>query len=237
MAGVHQRLQILGPPVAAFRRVEQHPVVSPAARARELGHRHQLDRGDAQINEVVEPALHARIGALGGEGADVQLVEDEALRRQARPLRVPPGVGERIDHLAGPVHVAGLVPRGRIGDQQLAVDAIAVAGPGRRVARRVLGPAARVARHRHRARRRLQPKLDAPGAGRPEAEARAAVVGHGGAEGHAVHPADDRGVAHRGDSTRSSSATGKWPRSAPTGNPGRPSRCAAVTVTPVRRSR
>ena len=59
-------------------------VVPPAPPARQRGDRHQLDDVDAERDEVVEAAGRRVEGALGGEGADVQLVER---RRRPTPRR------------------------------------------------------------------------------------------------------------------------------------------------------
>ena len=196
VAGVHQGLEILRPAVAGLGSEEQHSVVAPAPAAREVGDRHQLERGDPERDQVVELRRDGRVRPLGRERAHVELVEDEALGRQPGPPAVPPGVGEGIDDLARPVHVAGLEAGGRIGHEHLPVDAVAVAGARRGLARDVLGPAARVARHRHRAPGVLEPELDPVGAGGPEAEAGAPVVARAGAERHPVGAADHRRSGH-----------------------------------------
>ena len=55
VAGVHQPLQAVRPAVAVLRRVGEHAVVAPVARARELADRHDLDGRDAQLAEVAQP--------------------------------------------------------------------------------------------------------------------------------------------------------------------------------------
>ena len=67
-------------------------------------------------------------GAFGGEGADVQLVEDGFLPRPPFPVAVGPAEGERVDDLRGAVDVVGLEAAGGIGDHQPVRQAPAVAG-------------------------------------------------------------------------------------------------------------
>ena len=235
--GVHQRLEVLGPAVGRLGGVEEHAVVAPAPAAREVGHRHQLQRGDAEGDQMIEPLGHGRVGAGRGEGADVQLVEHEPLRREPDPGAVGPGMGQGIHDLARAVHVAGLEARGRIGHEQLAVDAEAVARARGRVARHVLGPSARVARHRHRAPRLLEPELDLARAGSPEAEPRGAVLADLRAERHPMRAARRRARAHGRPASRARSATGKWANSAGTGSTVTPSNRSVATVSPEKRSR
>jgi hypothetical protein len=58
VGGVDQRLEVLragrsGCPA----RTAEHAVVAPVARAGEVGDRHQLDGGDAELDEVVERSI------------------------------------------------------------------------------------------------------------------------------------------------------------------------------------
>ena len=57
--GVDEALQILGRAVGRVGRELQHAVVAPVAAAGKVGERHELDRRDAEIGEVVEPPLDA----------------------------------------------------------------------------------------------------------------------------------------------------------------------------------
>ena len=71
------------------------PVVPPAAVPGGGRHRHQLDRGDAELAQRAQPRDRAVERPLGREGADVELVERRApraggrgpLRSRARPCR------------------------------------------------------------------------------------------------------------------------------------------------------
>ena len=88
---VDQRLEVLRPAVAAVGRVGQHAVVAPVPRAREIGDRHELDRGHAQCHQMVELVDRGAEGALRREGADVQFVDDRLLPGAAAPAVVAPG--------------------------------------------------------------------------------------------------------------------------------------------------
>ena len=122
MAGVDQPLQALRPAVAVLRRVGKHPVVAPVPRARELGDRHDLDGRDAQIAEVAQPGDDAVERALGREGADVQLVEDQVLAADALPAAVGPGEPIRPDDRRRPMDPLGLPERAGIGPLGPAVE-------------------------------------------------------------------------------------------------------------------
>src|SRR3954465_13064098 len=76
----------------------------------------------------------AGVGALWREGADVQLVDHRLAPRPARPAFLPAECA-RIDDFARPVDVLRLEARSGIGNEVLAVDAIAVqrARPGARL--------------------------------------------------------------------------------------------------------
>ena len=54
VAGVDESLQRVGASVRVVHRVEVDAVVPPAALARERGHRQQLDRADAEVDEVAD---------------------------------------------------------------------------------------------------------------------------------------------------------------------------------------
>ena len=55
MRGGDQRLQIVGRAVGGVGREGQHAVVAPAALAREIRKRHELDHRDAELHEMIEP--------------------------------------------------------------------------------------------------------------------------------------------------------------------------------------
>ncbi len=108
-------LRASGAAIGGVRRVRQHTIVAPAARAAELRHRHQLDGRDAQRLQVIQLLLHAGEGAGRRERAGMQLVDHGLLPRAAAPIGRAPGVGARIDQSRRPVYVADLRPRRRVG--------------------------------------------------------------------------------------------------------------------------
>ena len=85
MAGVDEPLQPVGAAVRLVRREPADAVVAPVVLAVERVDRQQLDQVDAQVDEVVEPLDGGVEGALRGERADVQLVEDAAGQLPAGP--------------------------------------------------------------------------------------------------------------------------------------------------------
>jgi hypothetical protein len=107
MRGVDQRLEIVGPAIGAVRGVKQDAVVAPVPASKEIGDRHQLDRGEACVGNTVELVDDAAKRAVFGECADMQLQEDALVPGPAFPVARLPVVG-LVDHLARPVHVLGL---------------------------------------------------------------------------------------------------------------------------------
>src|SRR5215471_21539771 len=198
MAGFDESLQLPRPSVGRMRSEGQHAVVAPSPAPGKVGDGHQLHRGHPEGDQVVEPLRQPREGALGAEGADVQLVEDEPLGRDAAPLAVGPGVLERIDDLARAVHIQGLIARSGVRHEQLGVDAERVPRSRRRIARYPLRPARGIPRHGEPLSPIGKPELDTARGGRPEAEpGGAAVVASLRSEGHGMR-APDRGLpAHR----------------------------------------
>ena len=49
-----RRFSSLGAAIGGVRRIEQRAVIAPAAIAGELGDRHELDRGDAELLQMIE---------------------------------------------------------------------------------------------------------------------------------------------------------------------------------------
>ncbi len=59
MGGIDEPLQAFRAAIGAVRRIKQHAVIAPAAFAGELRDGHQLDGGDAEIDQMVELCLDA----------------------------------------------------------------------------------------------------------------------------------------------------------------------------------
>src|SRR5690606_14587132 len=83
VAGVDESLEAVGAAVGVVRGEQVDAVVAPAAVAGELGHGQQLDGVDAELDEVGQAGDGAVEGALGGERADVELVEHRSGERHA----------------------------------------------------------------------------------------------------------------------------------------------------------
>ena len=97
MRPVHEPSQIVGAAVRMMRRKEIHAVVTPPEPAGKSGDRHQLDDRDAHASQLRQLVRRRREGTLGREGPDVHLVENLALVRYSRPIRVRPLEGPRVD--------------------------------------------------------------------------------------------------------------------------------------------
>src|SRR5207248_11295333 len=97
MAGVDQALQPFRAAVGVVRRVKIDAVVSPAAIAGKLCHRHQLDDGHAKFAQVIEPGGCASEGSLRRESPDWQLVDETWGQFDSAPAGVRPGEGGVIE--------------------------------------------------------------------------------------------------------------------------------------------
>ena len=120
-----QALEIVRSTVGGGGRVGQHAVIAPVAGARKIADRHDLDRGDAKLHEMVELLDRGGEGARRREGADVELVEHRLSPGATGKVVVPRERG-RVDHLARPVHVLRLEAAGGVGHQQPVIDPEAV---------------------------------------------------------------------------------------------------------------
>ena len=76
MGGVDEAGQGLGASVGLVDRPQSHSVIAPARLAGKGCQRHELDDVDAQLSQVAQPGDGAVQGALGGERAHVELVDD-----------------------------------------------------------------------------------------------------------------------------------------------------------------
>src|SRR5690606_25998504 len=89
-------------------------IVPPVPPAGEVGNRHQLDGGYAQILQIRQSLSNPVERALGRKRPDVQLVEDQVFARYALPLDVPPSVSSWIDDHRMAMHTFRLIPRDRV---------------------------------------------------------------------------------------------------------------------------
>ena len=147
VAGVDEAAEAGRPAVGGVDGVEVDPVVAPAPRPGEGGHRHDLDRVDPEAGQVAEPPDGRVEGPLGGEGAAVQLVEDQVLEgrdggRSRRPAQV--------DQPRRAVDPVGLEPRARVGPLPLAVEDQQIVVAGGRPLDAHTPDAPVLALHRHR---------------------------------------------------------------------------------------
>ncbi len=161
MSGRHEALELLGSPIRGIGRKGQHAVVAPVARTREVGHRHQFDRGNAEPRQCAQ-ALAGRLeGSGGGERTDVQLVDDRLMPGPAAPVIVRPVMGARIDQFARAVYVEWIEARCRVRNQQAVVEPVAIELAGPRLAHHHFVPAVAGAAHRHRS-QDLERRSEAP---------------------------------------------------------------------------
>src|SRR5712691_7018443 len=104
MRCVDQHAQVVRPAVGARRRVEQDAVVAPIARPRKIGHWHDLDRVDAELDQMIELLDRRAKSSLRRECADMQLINNQLAKWWAPPAIVLPCIAAGIDHLRWPMH-------------------------------------------------------------------------------------------------------------------------------------
>ena len=131
VGGVDEPGEAVWSAVRGVRSGRVHTVVAPAAVARERRDRHHLDRGHAEADEVVELADHGVEGAAAGEGADVQLVDDEVREGHARPTVVAPAERAGVEDAGRAADAVRLPPRARVGERTGSVEHEPVVGAGR----------------------------------------------------------------------------------------------------------
>jgi hypothetical protein len=150
-------------------------VVAPPALARELGHGQELEVGDAEVDEVGESGDGGVERAVGGERADVGLVDERPRqRRRPPPQVVRPPEGGVVHHPGPAVDPLRLELRPGIGERRAAVERELVVG-SRAGVRHVDRPPSRPAIPLHRYPPRLgrQHEIDPLGRLRsPHAECR-----------------------------------------------------------------
>ena len=175
MGRVDEAAQPVGPAVDGVRRPGRRRRSPSCASPGKVGHRHQLDGGDAELAQRAAGARRPPRRSPRGEGADVELVDDQA--RPGRGRAQPPSVQANAPGSTTarrPAHALRLEARAGVGQRVAPVQDVAVArrrGRGRHAApRRRPGSAARA--------RRAAPVRAPPRrarARRPHAEDRRAV--------------------------------------------------------------
>jgi hypothetical protein len=113
---------------------EVDAVVPPAEPAREFRHGHDFEAGDAELGESRQLTRSGFPAAIRGEGADMQLVDDELLASAPAPRTVGPSKLPRIDDFGGSMRSLRLKSRRRVGQclfTPIEAETIAHAGSGR----------------------------------------------------------------------------------------------------------
>src|ERR1700677_3446064 len=128
MRAIDKATEIIGPTIKPCRSKDVYPVITPAEPARELRDRHQFNTRDAKAGERCELAGCRMPCALPSEGADMQLIDDELLTRQAAPSNIRPTKSARVNDLRRAVWSVGLIAGGRVRQAGLAaIEAEAIA--------------------------------------------------------------------------------------------------------------
>ena len=128
MRCVDETREPVGTAVRAMRGGQVEAVVPPATLAGEGRHGHQLDRSHAERTQASQTRDHGVERSLVRERADVELVDDEVVERDALPALVGPGERTRVDDCRRTSHAVRLCARARIGICLAAVDDESVLG-------------------------------------------------------------------------------------------------------------
>ena len=129
MTGVDQAFERGGSAVALGDGERQYAVIAPVPATGALGHRHQFNRVDAKVDQVIQMRDHAVEVAGFRKAADVQLVEHRAVPIGCTPVRILPVVLLWIDDLAEAQRLVRLIAGCRI-RVLLSSDTVAVATAG-----------------------------------------------------------------------------------------------------------
>lgn len=121
VTGVDEAGEGIRAAVRFVHRIPADAVVAPVVLTVEGVERHDLHRIDAELHQVVEVPDGRVEGPLGGEGADVELVEHGTADVATGPLRVVPD--RRVDHMerGEAVDAVGQTYRPRVGQRALLV--------------------------------------------------------------------------------------------------------------------
>ena len=122
MRRIHQLREPDRAPVRVVRGVGQHAVVAPAAIPRKGRDGHQLDGRDSEPGKRRKPPDRGRERALRREGADVELVDHQALELERRGLRPRPAEGGGVEHVGGAPEPVRLRPGAGIRQGRPAVE-------------------------------------------------------------------------------------------------------------------
>ena len=186
---IDQARESLGPAVDRVRCKGVHAVVSPVAPTGESCDRHQLDRRHAELTQIVQAFGNTLERPARRERADVELVDDELLTPETRPLVLGPPERARVDDLRRPTDPLRLRAGARIGPDPLTVEHEQVVATYLRVDLRTEEPVVAgtevmipvVSPHGdRRGLRRPDRELDLPTAARHGAEKRPGVHVRGG---------------------------------------------------------
>ena len=127
MRGVHEPAKIVRVPVQMRWREHMHAVVAPSKPPRELCDGHYLEDRNSSFGKMGKLGGSAGPAALFGERADMHLVDDLTLERDALPRRISPQECARIHNLRGEMRTLGLKSRCRIGEAAACVQSVFVA--------------------------------------------------------------------------------------------------------------
>src|SRR5262249_51460576 len=116
--------------VTTSRREEVHTVVAPIAAARKIGHWHELDSTNSQLDEIGKPGGGRGKGSLASERANVQFVDAQVLGRNAAPSLVGAVEPRWVDYFRRTVDPIGLGSGCGIGKRTATVNQIAIVVAG-----------------------------------------------------------------------------------------------------------
>ena len=165
--GVHQRFEVFRPAIGAVGRVPEHAVIAPVAAACEIRYRHQFERRDACLYEMIELIDGGAKGACLRKRADMRFEDHCFVPRSPAPVRDTPRVGGVFDHLAQSKDILRLKRGCGVGDIDLVIDTKSVAGARGSVGDFGDVPTASLVHHRHVA---IDHEVHSLGGGRPQPE-------------------------------------------------------------------
>ena len=121
MRPINEAAEIIRLAIESRRREEIHTVITPTETARELRDWHDLQHRDTERSQLRQFVHRARPGAFARKGANVHLIDDLPLQRNATPCPIGPVEPPGVDDLRRAMRTIGLEARGGIRIQGVAV--------------------------------------------------------------------------------------------------------------------
>src|SRR5579871_3696830 len=97
------------PSITVLRSEEKGSIIAPVSRAGKLRNRHQLNRGDAEVDEFRQMTNQGVKSSLTSVSPDMKFIKDALLQLSADPFAVGPLEIGCVYELGGAMHTLWLI--------------------------------------------------------------------------------------------------------------------------------